>query len=143
MNYKGVKDQMFTCAHCAKTFQWVGYGQEHKFCSVTCTGLFRQAKWLVENEEKFKNGTLPSRAAIKRYIRLRDGDQCALCPQQAEHNGKPLTMILDHIDGDASHNLPCNFRLLCPNCDSQQPTFKGANRGNGRATKGMKWNSQV
>lgn len=137
------KDKIFSCLHCEREFKWKGYGYDHKFCDNKCQGLFRQENWLRDNREKFESGTLPSRAAIKKYVRLRDGDQCALCPQQAEHNGKPLTLILDHINGDASQNLPYNFRLLCPNCDSQQPTFKGANRGNGRATKGMKWNSQV
>jgi hypothetical protein len=52
-------------------------------------------------------------------------------------------MILDHIDGDASNNSPTNFRLVCPNCDTQLPTYKAKNTGNGRATKGMKWYSRL
>lgn len=98
---------------------------------------------MIESREKFEQGLLPSRAAVKKYIKERDGNQCSICPQQALHNGKDLVMILDHIDGDAINNKPHNFRLVCPNCDTQLPTYKGANRGSGRATKGMKWNSLI
>jgi hypothetical protein len=46
--------------------------------------------------------------------------------------GKLLGTILDHIDGNPSNNNRDNVRLICPNCDSQLPTYKGRNRGNGR-----------
>ena len=38
----------------------------------------------------------------------------------------------DHIDGDATNNRRENLRLVCPNCDSQLPTYKSRNRGKGR-----------
>ena len=60
---------------------------------------------------------------------------------QMHHGESPE--IIDHIDGDASNNMPDNFRLVCPNCDSQLPTFKARNTGNGRATKGMEWCSRL
>ena len=41
-------------------------------------------------------------------------------------------MILDHIDGNADNNNLINLRLVCSNCDSQLPTYKGRNKGNGR-----------
>ena len=45
---------------------------------------------------------------------------------------KPLTFIVDHVDGDSENNSRENLRLLCPNCDSQLATYKSRNRGNGR-----------
>jgi len=45
---------------------------------------------------------------------------------------------LDHIEGDASNNLPNNLRLICPNCDSQSDTFGAKNYGKGRKSRGMK-----
>jgi hypothetical protein len=42
-------------------------------------------------------------------------------------------LVLDHVDGDASNNRRNNLRLVCPNCDSQLPTYKSRDRGNGRA----------
>jgi hypothetical protein len=47
-------------------------------------------------------------------------------------NGAHLAMIIDHIDGDATNDSRMNLRLICPNCDSQLPTYKAKNRGNGR-----------
>lgn len=38
-------------------------------------------------------------------------------------NGKPLTLQLDHINGDNRDNRIENLRLLCPNCHSQTETF--------------------
>lgn len=36
---------------------------------------------------------------------------------------------LEHIDGNHDNNKIENVRLLCPNCDSLTPTYKGLNRG--------------
>lgn len=46
--------------------------------------------------------------------------------------GMTLESVLDHIDGDATNNARENLRMVCPNCDSQLPTFKSKNRGKGR-----------
>jgi hypothetical protein len=43
--------------------------------------------------------------------------------------GKPLVLILDHINGKHNDHRLVNLRLLCPNCNSQQPTFAGKNKG--------------
>lgn len=40
-----------------------------------------------------------------------------------EWRGKPITLHVDHIDGDWLNNLPGNLRYLCLNCHSQTPTF--------------------
>ena len=68
-----------------------------------------------------------SRKDIKRYIldnHLMEY-RCAECPNEGVHNGKPLTLQLDHIDGDNSNNLLDNLRFLCPNCHSQTETYCG------------------
>ena len=38
----------------------------------------------------------------------------------------------NNIDGNSLNNEISNFRLVCPNCDAQLPTFKPKNIGNGR-----------
>jgi hypothetical protein len=54
-------------------------------------------------------------------------NECAECGQGAVWNGKRLVLVLDHINGiSADHRLE-NLRLLCPNCNSQTPTFCGRN----------------
>ena len=131
--------KLFHCLNCGKENQSKGYSYSNKYCDNKCQGKHRQKVWFEENQTKFEEGRLTSRASAKRFVKERDGEHCSICNQPPEYNGKRLVMVLDHIDGDASNNNPLNYRLVCPNCDSQLPTYKGANRGNGRATKGMKW----
>lgn len=50
----------------------------------------------------------------------------------SEYNGKPLTLHLEHIDGDATNNVKDNVCLLCPNCHALTPTYGSKNRGNGK-----------
>lgn len=50
-------------------------------------------------------------------------DICELCTQTNTWNGKPLTLQLDHINGDHSDNRLENLRIVCPNCHSQTDTF--------------------
>ena len=56
------------------------------------------------------------------------GGDCTEC----SWNGKELVLELEHIDGNAMNNKEENLSLLCPNCHSQTPTYKGRNVGNGR-----------
>ena len=42
----------------------------------------------------------------------------------SDYNSKPISLELDHIDGNNSNHSLSNLRLLCPNCHSQTPTYK-------------------
>lgn len=54
-------------------------------------------------------------------------NECSICGQLPTWNNANLVMVLDHINGiNDDHRLE-NLRLLCPNCNSQQPTFSGKN----------------
>jgi len=50
--------------------------------------------------------------------------KCVICGMSS-HNGEPLTLQLDHINGVHTDCRFENLRLLCPNCHSQTPTFAG------------------
>ena len=50
-------------------------------------------------------------------------DRCEMCGIGNEWNGKPLTLQLDHINGDHSDNRLENLQILCPNCHSQTSTW--------------------
>jgi hypothetical protein len=68
---------------------------------------------------------------IRKYLVEKHGNNCMICGQSGDNwNGKPMTLIVDHIDGKSNNNQLDNLRIVCPNCDSQLPTYKGRNRGN-------------
>jgi len=54
---------------------------------------------------------------------------CTICGNDGTWLGLPLTLEIDHIDGDFLNNEPENFRFLCPNCHRQTPNFAGKSRG--------------
>jgi 5-methylcytosine-specific restriction endonuclease McrA len=59
------------------------------------------------------------------------GHRCESC-NNTEWLGNPITIELDHIDGDRHNNVKDNLRLLCPNCHSQTKTWRGRNINSGK-----------
>lgn len=78
---------------------------------------------LVENSDYTNRGRLKTRLLREGLV----GEECSECGLGAEWEGKPLTLVLDHINGVRNDHRLANLRLLCPNCNSQQPTFAGRN----------------
>lgn len=75
-------------------------------------------------------GSTYSTKSLKKRL-LKDGtlkNECSVCGQQPEWNGKPLTMIMDHINGIRDDNRMENLRIVCPNCNIQLDTSNGKNR---------------
>lgn len=52
---------------------------------------------------------------------------CARCGN-THWMGEPITLELEHIDGDNSNNRRENLELLCPNCHSYTKTWRGRNK---------------
>ncbi len=53
--------------------------------------------------------------------------RCAKCGLTEWQDG-PITLDIDHQDGNWLNNLLSNLRLLCPNCHRQTETFGSKNR---------------
>ena len=75
-----------------------------------------------------KDSTADQKTLRKWYI---EGDytpyKCAICGLSPYWNGQPLTLILDHINGENHDNRLENLRWVCPNCNQQLPTTNGKN----------------
>ena len=67
-----------------------------------------------------------SRDSLKKRI-LHESDYKCECCGISEWQGKPITLEMDHIDGNPQHNTRENLRILCPNCHSQTHTFRAKN----------------
>lgn len=103
---------------------------EAKYCSKVCQQDYK-LKQLVESGEA-------SSRTLKRYLIKTYGNVCFNCKID-KWNNKEIVMELEHIDGNSENNNLDNLSLLCPNCHSQTPTFKGANKGNGRYNRRVRY----
>jgi len=103
------------------------------YCNNSCQGQY-QIK--VKISEWLEGKRTLTRKMVRKWLVEEYGDRCNICGI-TEWQGKPITLWVDHIDGNATNNDPNNFQLVCPNCDSQQPTFGAKNWGKGRKSRGL------
>ena len=74
-------------------------------------------------EEAMSQRTPTSKPAIRKRLIDKRGRICECCGL-SEWLGRPITLEVDHIDGDNMNNLDSNLRLLCPNCHSYTPYWR-------------------
>ncbi|GAC1611989.1 MAG: hypothetical protein NVS3B26_30420 [Mycobacteriales bacterium] len=59
----------------------------------------------------------------KALLELGRAHLCAVCGLGPMWLDKPLTLIIDHVDGNWLDNRPANVRFLCPNCHAQTASW--------------------
>lgn len=69
-----------------------------------------------------ENGTIAQHSLVDWYKKENVPYKCAICGQEPFWNGKPLIMILDHINGKHIDDRLENLRWVCPNCNYQLET---------------------
>jgi len=140
------------CKKCGKEHD--GSFGSGKFCSRACAnsrirteetkkkiskGVLKSEWWLncdyshnssLEKIEKTKQTWKAKRDfskahiwSIKKWIKEERGNKCEECGI-TEWLGNPITMEVEHIDGNKNNNNLDNLKVLCPNCHSQTPTWR-------------------
>lgn len=105
--------------------------RQKKFCSIKCQQEY-------QFKSRIESNNFGSVRTLKKYIISIFGYSCSVCGI-TEWNGKELVLELEHKDGNSENNEISNLCLLCPNCHSQTPTFKGRNFGKGRYTRRFRY----
>jgi hypothetical protein len=86
----------------------------------------REARPLSEilvPDSNYDRGTL-KRRLFREGLKRR---KCELCGQGEEWLGRPMALILDHINGIATDNRLENLQIVCPNCAATLETHCGRN----------------
>ena len=122
------------CVNCGKVLK--GKHEGAKYCSRNCqTEYLRKEKFTeIDHAGKFplsSNGKEVNRQFVKKYLIHKYGHKCSICGT-TEWLGKPILLIVDHIDGDIENCDITNYRLVCSNCDATLPTYKNKNHGKGK-----------
>ena len=79
---------------------------------------------LIENSNYANISSLKKRLVNEGYLEYK----CACCGI-SEWLGQPISLQLDHINGNNRDHRIDNLRFLCPNCHAQTETYAGKNKG--------------
>lgn len=100
-----------------------------KYCSNSCS---QKAQW-KKIEDRIVLGKFVSHRSLRLYLVRKHGARCERCSwAQLNTHSRTVPVVLNHKDGNSNNNTLNNVELLCPNCDSLTPTYKGLNKGSGR-----------
>ena len=125
------------CLSCGKELH--GSRNNQKFCDSKCQNDYEYKQYIErwkKGEETGMTGDYGISRYIKRYLFEKFNNKCCKCSwgEINLYTGN-IPLEIEHKDGNYTNNIEDNLELLCPNCHSLTSTYKGANRGKGRATR--------
>jgi hypothetical protein len=98
-------------------------GQAHQRGKPSPTLRKEAGDILVKHDRARRTKTSQLRRALRE---IGVPERCAECGTGPVWQGRPMTLEVDHVDGDWRDNRPWNLRLLCPNCHAATDTWCGA-----------------
>lgn len=125
LRYLGLKQAGGTQSYIKRRIQYFDIDTSHFTGSTWNRGLklpkLTANQILVKRSSgQFKQKTMILRRALLEVGRLYI---CEWCKINGTWNNKPITLEIDHIDGNFLNNEANNLRFLCPNCHSQTSTY--------------------
>lgn len=125
------------CLNCGD--EYVTKQSKSKYCSFKCEHEYLQKQW----EKRWLNGEINGNKnsvwtqiskRVKTYLMKKYDNKCSICGwgEVNPYTGT-IPLEVEHIDGNSYNSTPDNVTLLCPNCHSLTKSYRGANRGRGRA----------
>lgn len=118
---------MNKCKNCSKFVT----KRNNVYCDKECYTEYQ----FKQSLEKFKEGKVKDNKTLKKILVYLEGEKCKVCSQGNTWNNLPLSLQVDHKDGNSDNNMPENVRLVCPNCHSLTSTYKSLNKkGRGKRT---------
>jgi hypothetical protein len=119
-NYRSVRDAVARLQ--LDTSHWTGQahlrGKSHNYSTRIPLSEICVADSAYTNTSSLKSRLLKEGALE---------EKCAVCGV-THWLGEKLSLVLDHVNGENRDHRLENLRLLCPNCNSLQPTFAGRNK---------------
>lgn len=122
------------CLNCGKELDPSKH--HNKYCNNQCQCDYQYKQYIERWKQGLESGLVGQYGLsqhIKKYLLEKNNYKCSSCGWSEEN---PFThtipLEIDHIDGNYLNNSEENLRVLCPNCHSLTPTYKGANKENGR-----------
>lgn len=102
-----------------------------------------QKQWYANLSDETKNSMAWSRGKYsadfsfdgkgshKKVLIQEKGHFCENC-NNSEWMGQPISLELEHCDGNNRNNNRENLKLLCPNCHAQTKFYRGRNINSGK-----------
>jgi len=130
------------CLNCGKELE----SRNKKYCDIHCQQEYQYKEWVIRwknGEESGLKGEYGISNYLKHYLLEKFNYRCSKCGWGEENPyTHTLPLEVEHIDGNYLNNNENNLTILCPNCHSLTPTYKGANKGFGRKDR-LKYYSEV
>ncbi|TXS29880.1 HNH endonuclease [Streptomyces sp. ms191] len=95
-------------------------GQAHQRGRPSTTPRLGAESVLVKHDGRRRTRSARLRRAL---AEVGVPEQCARCGTGPVWRGRPMTLEVDHINGDWSDDRAENLRLLCPNCHAITSTW--------------------